>query len=147
MSFKLMVKVPDISRVADKWERKASAAVADYEEGVKNPREDWKSATLAAKDAYYAALQQIIANKTWEKGVARVDTSYWQKMCLEKGRARYSEGIRLGKSKYIERMGKVLDILKGITLPPRKPRGDPANLERVRIIMDTLHKAKVEGRI
>ena len=142
-----MVSVPDVSRVVDKWLRKAGAASEDYRQGVENPRADWKQATLAAKDAYYQALQNVIANRTWEKGVQAVNTELWKKMALELGVRRYTEGVRASAEKYQQKMAKVLAILRELTLPPRGPKGDPKNLERVRVIVEALHKAKVEGRI
>jgi len=142
-----MVKVPPVERVVDKWLRKASAAGPDYEAGVQAPKEDWQKAALAAKDTYYAALDAIKANRTWEKGVAATPTDFWKKMCLEKGVRRYTEGIRVGQDKYAAKISKVLSILAGITLPPRGPKGDPRNYDRVRVIGDALHRAKIEGRI
>lgn len=142
-----MVEVPSVDRVKDKWVRKASAATDDYRAGVENPRRDWKQATLSAVDAWSQGVQNAINNGLFEKGVNAVSTEDWKKQALELGVRRYADGVRASADKYAKKMSKVLAILKEVSLPPRKARGDPANLDRVRVIMEALHKAKIEGSI
>ena len=83
----------------------------------------------------------------FRKGVNRVSTEDWKKMAVEVGANRYAEGVRAKAEKYAQRIAKVLAILKEIQLPPRGPRGDPRNYERVKAIGQALHQAKVEGKI
>lgn len=142
-----MVYVPDPNRVADKWKRKASASVEDYRQGVENPRVDWKTATLNASDVWKEAVMQAAQLDLFRKGVNRVSTEEWKKKASELGSRRYAEGVQANADKYAQRIAKVLAILKEITLPPRGPRGDPKNIERVRVIAEALHQAKVEGKI
>jgi len=142
-----MVEVPSIERVKEKWERKATAATEDYRVGVESPRTDWKTATLNAVDTWVQGVQNAINNDLFRKGVEAVTTEDWKKAALELGVRRYADGVRASVDKYAKKMAKVLAILKEVTLPPRGPRGDTKNLDRVRVIMETLHKAKIEGRI
>ena len=142
-----MVVVPSPDKVVDKWQRKASAATEDYRAGVETPRRSWKEAVLAAADAYYAALQNVINQDLWRKALAGISEDEWKRKAIELGVRRYADGVRANADKYAKKMSKVLAILKELTLPPRGPRGDPKNLDRVRVIMEALHKAKIEGRI
>lgn len=141
------IVVPPVDVVVQRWVTGCERNRDRYEEGVKNPKRDWKTQTLNAKNAYYQALDLIRQNRTWEKGVQAVDTAYWQSRTLELGVPRWLPGVQASQGKYANKMQRVLSILQSIQLPDRGPRGDPRNLERVRVIDEALHKAKVEGRI
>ena len=142
-----MVKTKPLEYVVGKWQKRVEVATPDYEFGIKHPREDWASATKAAESAWREGVQKAIAEGRFVKGVEAAGTKKWQEKALTLGVRRYPEGVRAALNDYKAKMAKVLEILAGIELPPRGPRGDPKNIERVRIIAEVLHRAKIEGRI
>ena len=142
-----MVKTKPLDYIVGKWTRRVEAATPDYEYGIKNPRKDWAEETKKAEAAWADGVQKAISEGRFVKGVESAGTKKWQEKALKVGVKRYSEGVRAAKDDYKAKMAKILEILAGIELPPRGPRGDPRNYDRVKVIGDALHKAKIEGLI
>lgn len=126
-----------------KWVRRASSASGEYEEGVKNPRRSWQQATVAAAPVQAAAIQQAIADKRFEKGVAAAGDASWSKGAIEKGVSRFGQGVAVGESNYQKGVQPYLDKIGSLNLPPRGPKGDPKNLERVKVVANALRALKV----
>ena len=140
-----MPAIKSVSESANKWVKRAGAASAEYKLGVQNPRVPWEEATLAAVDAQEAGVTEAITNKSFEKGVRSAGTGKWQRKAVEVGAPRFGPGVAAAKSDYEAGFAPFASVIAGITLPPRGPKGDPRNFERVKIIGDALHEAKVAG--
>jgi len=134
-----MVKVKPIDVVRRKWEERASVAVDDYKFGIQTA-EDWAAAAERAYDRWAKALQAAIAEKRYVGGVRAAGTEKWKKKALEVGADRYASGVRAATDEYARKMSEVLRVIEGISLPEKGPKGDPKNIERVRIVAETLHK-------
>ena len=140
-----MVKVPPIERVKRKWVERASVAEDDYRYGIETS-EDWQAATLNATSRWEQGIQQAIREKRFESGVRRVTTDEWRRKALEVGARRFAEGVRAAEEEYAKAMSEVLRVIEGLTLPERGPRGDPKNIERVKVIADALHKWRISRK-
>ena len=143
-----MVRTKPIDIVVKKWKDRASVATDDYVYGVQNPKQDWQKATLDASKAWEDGIRAAITEKRFEGGVRAAGTEKWQRGALEKGAARFADGVTKAVDEYSAKMGEVLRVIEGVSLPPRGPRGDPKNIERVKAIADALHKfaiAKKKG--
>lgn len=139
-----MAGIKPLDQVGAKWNRVASGAQVEYEEGVKNPRRSWAEETAKAEASYNKAVQDAIGRKAFGAGVRRAGDSKWQKNAIEKGPDRYAQGIRLSENAYIEGFGPYHAALARLVLPARGPKGDPKNIERVRVVASTLHDIKVK---
>lgn len=137
-----MAKIKDSAAAAAKWARRTSNASAEYTEGIKNPRKDWAAETKAAEDNFEQGIIDAIADKRFGKGVARTGTAGWQEAALSKGPARFSAGVQGAEGKYEAGFAPYRTAIENLTLPPRGPKGSAQNIERVKIIADTLHKVK-----
>lgn len=137
-----MPKIKDLSRIANKWTTVTPQRQDSYTEGIENPREDWKAATLAATARHTAGVQQALANKSFDKGVTRVGTAKWQKNALEKGPARWAQGVQLSQDNYSKGFAPYAQVIANTTLPPRGPKGDPTNIQRVAVMAKALSDAK-----
>ena len=138
-----MIKIRDIGSIADKWARVTPERAEDYRLGVENPKEDWKTKTQASVATYKAAMTTSLTNDSFSKGVSKSTTEKWKSKAVSKGADRFGPGVALAKPDYITGFGPYRNIIAGITLPPRYPKGDPRNIERVKIIANTLHLAKI----
>lgn len=139
-----MVQIADIRDIAAKWKRVTAARQLDYKQGVLNPRRDWATATEEAKELWALGIQEAIANDRFGRGVLRAGTRKWQTNTLEKGPARWSQGVNLALDAYAQGFGPYRDAIESIVLPPRGTRGSPENILRVTAITETLHALKVE---
>jgi hypothetical protein len=137
-----MANIKDPGAISEKWARVTPQRTEDYVQGVQSPRTDWKTATAAASERYKEGVQKSIARNAFGKGVARSGTENWQKGTLEKGSRRWGEGVGIAKGNYAAGFGPYADTIRSTTLPPRYPKGDPRNIDRVKVIADALRKKK-----
>ena len=140
-----MPAVKSVSSSADKWVRRAGQAGPDYAAGVQSPRNSWEQGTLDAKEAHAAGVQQAISEGRFEKGVQKAGNAKWQRKATTVGASRFGPGVAAAKSDYEAGFSPFAGVIQGVTLPPRGPKGDPRNYERVALIGDALHKAKTGG--
>lgn len=137
-----MPAVKPVSVAADKWVRRAGQAGPDYARGVANPRTSWSEATSQAAEAHAAGIQQAIAEGRFEKGVQAAGNAKWQRKATSIGAQRFGPGVAAAKADYEAGFSPYVAVIQGITLPPRGPKGDPRNYERVKQVGDALHAAK-----
>jgi len=131
------------SGASEKWVRKASASTQDYQEGVTNPRTPWAAATQAAAANQAAGVQAAIQRKAFEKGVQRAGDEKWKRKAEGVGASRFSQGVQAGASDYASGVAPYLQTIESTNLPPRGPKGDPRNIQRVAAIADALRKKKL----
>lgn len=133
-------------QAAAKWSERAGAATQDYSEGVQNPKEDWKTATVAASESYKAGVNKAITEGRFAKGVNRAGSQKQINNSISKGVARYSQGVAIAQNDYEENVTPFLEVIERTQLPPRGPKGDPANIQRVTKMAAALHQAKLARR-
>lgn len=138
-----MPEIRDPSASASKWARRAGSAGPEYEEGVKNPRVDWASATAAANEAYKAAVIAAAQANRFKAGVVKAGTSSWQLAAVTKGPLRYAQGVALAEEAYREGFAPYADVIRATKLSPRGPKGSPDNLKRVAEMANALHQKKI----
>jgi hypothetical protein len=138
------LKLRPLDQITDKWERRASGAAPDYQAGLAAPRTPWSQAAIAAKGAWQQGVTEAAGRDAFAKGVAKAGDAKWFNKANTLGVRRYPEGVGVTKDDYKSGFAPYYDALTKIDLPARGARGDPKNLERVRAIMQTLRKIKVE---
>jgi hypothetical protein len=139
----IQIKSPDA--VAKKYATRGAAAGADYAAGVATPRQDWATATEAAQSTWGAGVQQAISNGSFSKGVAKAGTPKWQRKASGVGAQRYGPGVQAAQGDYQTAVSPFLDVLRNLTLPPRNPKGDPGNIQRVAVVAAALRAKKISG--
>jgi hypothetical protein len=136
------MQVKDAATVAAKWSARAGAAGQDYAKGVTNTQKDWATDTAAAAPAWAAGVQQAAGNGSFAKGVNAAGTAKWKNKAANVGAARYPQGVAAALQYYQTGIGPVLQVLQGVNLPPRGPKGDPGNIARVTAVTTALRKLK-----
>jgi len=135
------VPIATTEQIAQKWATVTPQRSADYEQGVQNPKTDWKTATNAANAAWKEGTQAAIQANRFSTGVSAAGTDKWQTATLEKGVARWGQGVQLGQGNFVQGFAKFREAIANANLPQRFARRDPRNLERVKAINDALIKA------
>ena len=130
--------------ITDKWGRRTASASAEYEHGVRNPREDWAEKTGKAEANYEKGVQAAIGRKSFGKGVRATGTSGWQAAAIAKGPARFASGVQAGLEAYKSGFEPYRQALENAVLPPRGPKGDPGNINRVAAVAKLLHDTKLK---
>lgn len=129
--------------VAQKWSRRTASAGQEYTDGINSPRASWQAQTTAAAPIQAQAIQQAIADKRFEKGVARAGDARWASKSLSKGAARFGPGVQDAEADYARGVQPYLDVIANITLPARGPKGDPKNIQRVAVLAKALRDRKL----
>lgn len=124
-------KLPALSDLSGKWNRRSATAGPEYEAGVKNPRTSWAQAASAAKGSYAAGVQQAIQGDRYNKGVTQAGDTRWQSKAIEKGPTRFAQGVSVSQADYEKGFAPYRDAIERIDLPPRGPRGSEQNYARV----------------
>jgi len=136
------LKLKPLDKIVDKWATRAAGATTDYAAGLMMPKQPWSAAAVAAKDAWRTGVTDAAGRDAYSKGVAKAGDAKWYKKASEIGVRRYPEGVSAAKDDYKGAFAPVYETLTKIELPPRGPRGDPKNIERVRVIVQTLRQLK-----
>lgn len=137
-----MAAVKSTASVAEKWARVTPQRAQDYELGIKSPRTPWAAAAAASNDRYKAGVAEAANANRYQKGVNAAGDQRWQSKSLAKGPSRFAEGVGLSGPDYQAAVGPYLDVIAATVLPPRGPKGSPANLQRVAAIATALRKKK-----
>lgn len=140
-----MATIKSTASIASKWARVTPMRSQDYEEGVRNPKTDWANATAASEGNFETGVQRAIANKSFGKGVKKSGTAKWQEKTITKGTQRWGPGVSVAEKDYEEGFAPYAEVIAKTNLPPRFPKGDPRNIERVSKLATALHKKKVSG--
>jgi uncharacterized phage infection (PIP) family protein YhgE len=137
------VNIKSQDAIATKWAARASGAQADYTTGVQTTQKSWAQNTAAAASNYVAGVQQAVADKRFESGVTEAGDAAWKKGAIEKGGTRYSQGVNGAKTKFQQGFSRFASALAGAPLPPRFPKGDPQNGQRVAFVNNLLRQVKL----
>jgi hypothetical protein len=137
------VKVKDAATSAAKFVQRASAAGPAYTAGVQSPKNPWAASTVAAANTYSTAVTQAVADNRFQKGVTKAGDQKWAANSAGKGAQRYPQGVQGAQNAYQTGVQPYLSALAGVQLPPRGPKGDPNNTQRVAAIATALRAIKV----
>lgn len=137
-----MAAIKPLDRTAAKWATVTPQRANEYREGVQSPRVDWADATRAAADNYATGVQAAVTENSFTKGVDRAGTSKWKRGATTKGVQRWGPGIQLAQADYQAGFAPYHEAIAALNLPPRFPRRDPRNLERVRAIAEAMMEVK-----
>lgn len=137
-----MPPIKPLQAISEKWARVAPTRQEDYLSGVSNPRVAWDQATTAADPAYKAGVQAAIAGNRFTAGVRAAGNDKWQRRAKELGPSRFATGTQAAKPDFEKGFGPFRQVIESTNLPPRRPRGDPGNVERVRAMATALAAAK-----
>lgn len=138
-----MPKVKDVGRSAQKWAENAGSASGSYADGIQNPKNDWAQATAGSQENYKVAVTKAANEGRFARGVQKAGTGKWQQGAMQKGTTRYSSGVAIAQPDYAAGVEPYLRVIENVVLPPRKPKGDPSNIQRVAAIATALNHAKL----
>ena len=112
---------------------------------VQGAGEDWARQTVASVDNYNAGIQEAITRGAFQRGVQAAGAAKYSQKAATTGARRFPEGVREGGPAFQAGVQPYLTVIAGLTLPPRRPKGDPANFARVQAIGEALRRRKVGG--
>lgn len=138
-----MVKVKSLEAITKKWATETPNRAPYYEEGIKDPSKDWKTAAVDGQGAYEAAMRDPQVLKLRKTKIEAVGSEKWQRKSIAVGPSRYREGVPAAEADYNAGFAPFHSVLSAVTLPEKGARGDPKNYARVKAIGDALHKKRM----
>lgn len=130
------------ANIAAKWSRVTPQRTEDYTMGIAAPRTSWAAAAKASEDRYKQGVTEAAQRGAFGKGVTAAGDARWQSKATQKGPTRFAEGVQLSGPDYAAGVQPYLDVIAATNLPPRFPKGDPRNVQRVATMSAALRKRK-----
>jgi len=140
----MAIEVVSVSEAADVWRERAAAAAARYQAKAGQAGQRWEAGATRAAPNFRAAVTASDIERRYAGGVRKAGAGRYQQGVQEKGASRFPQGVQVSADRYSEAISPYLQTLQGLTLPQRKPRGDPGNIERVRLIAQALHQRRLQ---
>jgi hypothetical protein len=137
------MRIRDTASIAKKFVARAAAAAGDYKTGVEGAGQEWQANTERSGDNYAAGVQQAIGDKRFEKGVQQAGAAKFVARASTLGAQRFPSGVGASEPDFAKGVAPYLDALKSMELPPRRPKGDPANQARAQAVAMRLRALKV----
>jgi len=138
--------VKPVTDIAAKYAEVTPGRQAFYQAGIQSPKSDWATNAAAAAINFQAAVTAGDIGKRFAGGIKKAGTQKWQRKALAVGPNRFSEGVRAAQADFAAGIEPFITTIAGLTLPARRPRGDAANLDRVKVIADALTKKRLALR-
>jgi len=142
-----VVKVRSLHVAKTKWKNNVRNAGPHYDLGIRNPRENLVTAVEARKEAMYASLRDAIDKDLIFGGLKRAGHEKWQSRAIDKGTKRWGEETPKRADDWESGFKPYADALNALSLPPKRKKGDPANIsERVGAVVQALIRKREELR-
>jgi len=138
-----MAEIKSLSAIKEKWMRVTPQRTEDYKLGIQNPRRDWESETVAAKENWKAGVDAAANKDLFAKGVTAAGSKKWQEKALAKGPGRFAEGVYIAGPDYERGFAPYREAISRVDLGPKFPRRDPRNLDRVKKVVNALVAEKL----
>jgi len=139
-----MAKIRALAKIVAKYQRVTPGKGKEYEEGIKDPKKVWADEAKAAGDAWAGGVTDAVARGAFAKGVDKCGQAGYIDPAIKKGVGRYRGGVEYGIPKYNKKFAPFRDVIEATALPPRGPKGDPRNIDRVATIATALHAEKIK---
>lgn len=139
----MAIRVKDTAAIARKFVTRAAGAAGDYTEGVRAAGQDWAQNAAASAENFALGVQQAIADNRFRRGVEQAGPQKYVERASTLGAQRYPTGVQAAEGAFAREAAPFLDTIRNLSLPPRRPKGDPANMQRAAAVAEALRKAKV----
>lgn len=127
----MALKVKSVAASTEKWADNAGRSAQPFAEGAAAGADAWATNTAAASDNYGAAISAPGIKERFRRGVIKAGSAKFKRKIEEVARDRYAPGVAAAVTDYQAGVEPFLTTIAGLTLSPRKPKGDPANYRRV----------------
>lgn len=137
------ISVKSASDIATKWADETPGRAGYYASETPDAGGKWESNTVEAGGTYKAAVSAAGIEKRFVGGVKKAGASKFERKVREVGVPRYGPGVAAAKMDMESGVGPYRDVLDGLEIPDRGPRGSPTNYAIVQKVGDALHKKRL----
>lgn len=137
------MKVKDVGSLGKKYATRAMAAGPDYTAGVQAAGQDWQTGAAASEASYEQGVTEAIGKKRFGKGIAAAGSAKYVDRATKLGSQRYGPGVQAAQGDWEKGFGPYAQTLNSLQLPPRAPKGSPANMQRAQVVASALRMQRV----
>jgi hypothetical protein len=141
----MALKVRSATDATKNYTDAAARGGGNYAKGVQGAGGTWLANTEAANATWKDGVSAAASRDAFSKGVAKAGAGKYQDKASSVGASRYPDGVRKGATYYQSAVQPYLDTIANLTLPARRPKGDPTNLARVAAVAQALRAKKIGG--
>ena len=139
----MAIKVKDITTSTGKWSENAARAAAEFATNAEASADEWARATAASADNFHQAVTAAGIKERFRRGVVRAGSAKFARKIRDVARDRFGPGVAAATEDYKAGAEPYFSTIAALTLSPRKPRGDPANYNRVQEIGKALNAKRL----
>jgi len=114
-----------------------------YESEAPAAGAEWEANTIAAGGTYKAGISVAGIEKRFVGGVKRAGAAKFARKVKDVGVSRYSPGVTAARADMESGVAPFRDVLDGLEIPDRGPRGSPGNYAIVEKVGSALHKKRL----
>lgn len=141
----MTIKIASAAAIAKKWADVTPVRARQWEDEIKaTSTDEYAAPAIAAAPVWEQAVMEAAARDAYAKGVAE-KAERWKRKSLAVGVQRFGPGVRAAEADQAAGFAPYREVIAGLTLSPRGPRGAPGNFERVREVGEALHRKRVGG--
>lgn len=134
----MALKVKSLDASTSKWSENAGRAATSYATEAMASAEDWAKGAAGAAANFKQAVQASNIGTLFASGVRRAGAAKYARKIEAVGKDRFAPGVAAATVDYKDGAAPYYSLLASITLDPRKPKGDPANIKRVEQVTKAL---------
>ncbi len=139
----MALKVKPIDGSTTKWVERARGAATEYGINAVAAATQWATETAKAADTYGMAISAPGIKTRFARGVARAGAAKYARKIVAVGADRFAPGVAAATTDYKAGAEPYFATLSALTLTARKPRGDPANYNRVEQVGKALNAKRL----
>lgn len=138
----MAIRIPDAASIAEKWARVTPGRQQDYTQGVQQAGQAWQEGVNASADNYALGVQAAIGEGSYHRGVQGKGQKFATKSS-QIGAGRWAQGVPAARADMEQGVQRTVAALRGLTLPPRGPKGAPQNMQRAAAVVEALRAARM----
>lgn len=139
----MALKVKDVGTSAEKWTSNAQSASGEYAANAEAAANQWASETAKSDGTWQQAVSAAGVKERYRRGVQQAGAAKYARKIRDVGAGRYGSGVSAAQADYVAGFTPYAQTLTGLNLDQRKPRGDPANYNRVQQVGKALHAKRL----
>ena len=139
----MAIKVKPITEATTKWTENAGRAYERFASEAEAAAELWAKNTAGAADTYFQAVSAPGVKERFRRGTVRAGAAKFARKIRDVARDRFAPGVAAASADYQAGAEPYYQVIAGLTLSARKPKGDPANYKRVEEIGKALNAKRL----
>ena len=139
----MAIKVKEIGASTSKWSENAARAAGEFAVNAEAAADDWARKTTAATDNFGMAISAPGIKNRFRSGVVKAGAAKFARKIRDVARDRFGPGVSAATEDYKTGVEPFFSTLAALTLSARKPRGDPANYNRVQEVGKALNAKRL----